>query len=104
MRDAGPARQLWGSPACVSLSLAARILWQSSRALGWLLQGDELGYFAFGGSTVIAVFARNQIAIDEDLLHNRCVSLKQRTSDRASKTGCLQTPSSPVGRMAAGPC
>ena len=47
------------------------------RALGWLLQGDELGYFAFGGSTVIAVFARNQIAIDEDLLHNRCVLLHQ---------------------------
>jgi hypothetical protein len=54
-------------------------LWQRAyrgnpwRALGWLLQGDELGYFAFGGSTVIAVFARKQIAIDEDLLHNRCV-------------------------------
>ena len=43
----------------MSASLWQRaISWQSlMRALGWLLQGDELGYFAFGGSTVIAVFA-----------------------------------------------
>lgn len=39
-----------------------------------MLQGDELGYFAFGGSTVITVFAKGMIAIDEDLLHNRCVT------------------------------
>jgi phosphatidylserine decarboxylase len=39
-------------------------------------KGDELGYFAFGGSTVITVFARGKIAIDEDLLHNSGKSLE----------------------------
>lgn len=35
-------------------------------------KGDELGYFAFGGSTVIALFGPAALAIDSDLLHNRC--------------------------------
>ncbi|KAJ3357877.1 hypothetical protein GGF32_000826 [Allomyces javanicus] len=31
---------------------------------------DELGYFAFGGSTVLALFEPGRIALDEDLLAN----------------------------------
>nr|GEU94662.1 phosphatidylserine decarboxylase proenzyme 2-like [Tanacetum cinerariifolium] len=31
-------------------------------------KGDEFGYFSFGGSTVICVFEKDSIAIDEDLL------------------------------------
>ncbi len=41
-----------------------------------LKKGDELGYFAFGGSTVIALFGPNALAIDQDLLHNRCVGAR----------------------------
>lgn len=38
-------------------------------------KGDELGYFAFGGSTVIVLFGADALAIDGDLLHNRYVPL-----------------------------
>eukprot|EP00268_Persea_americana_P040740 TRINITY_DN4051_c0_g1_i1.p1 TRINITY_DN4051_c0_g1~~TRINITY_DN4051_c0_g1_i1.p1 ORF type:complete len:651 (-),score=103.53 TRINITY_DN4051_c0_g1_i1:858-2810(-) len=33
-------------------------------------KGDEFGYFSFGGSTVICVFEKDTIEIDEDLLKN----------------------------------
>nr|AFK48390.1 unknown [Lotus japonicus] len=33
-------------------------------------KGDEFGYFSFGGSTVICVFEKNSITIDQDLLIN----------------------------------
>ena len=34
-------------------------------------KGDGLGYFAFGGSTVIALFQEDSVALDEDLVSNR---------------------------------
>jgi phosphatidylserine decarboxylase len=33
-------------------------------------KGDEKGYFKFGGSTVVLLFEKNKIHIDEDLLRN----------------------------------
>ncbi|XP_028753186.1 phosphatidylserine decarboxylase proenzyme 2 isoform X2 [Neltuma alba] len=39
-------------------------------------KGDEFGYFSFGGSTVICVFEKNSIVIDEDLLANSARSLE----------------------------
>ncbi|KAI4375553.1 hypothetical protein MLD38_013409 [Melastoma candidum] len=39
-------------------------------------KGDELGYFSFGGSTVICVFEKETIKIDEDLLANSDRSLE----------------------------
>jgi len=33
-------------------------------------RGDELGYFAYGGSTIVAVFERDSVEWDEDLLRN----------------------------------
>jgi phosphatidylserine decarboxylase len=33
-------------------------------------KGDEKGYFKFGGSTVVLLFEKNKIRIDEDLLMN----------------------------------
>lgn len=33
-------------------------------------RGEELGYFAYGGSTVVAVYAKGLINFDEDLLAN----------------------------------
>ena len=35
-------------------------------------KGDELGYFAFGGSTTIALFRRDAAIFDPDLVSNRC--------------------------------
>ena len=33
-------------------------------------KGEEKGYFKFGGSTVVLLFEKNKINIDEDLLIN----------------------------------
>lgn len=33
-------------------------------------QGQELGWFQYGGSTVITIFRRGAITYDADLLHN----------------------------------
>ncbi|MFY0685779.1 MAG: phosphatidylserine decarboxylase [Cyclobacteriaceae bacterium] len=35
-----------------------------------VLKGDEMGYFAFGGSTVVMLIDKDKITIDEDLLSN----------------------------------
>lgn len=35
-------------------------------------KGDEMGYFAFGGSTTIALFQEGSIEFDSDLLEHRC--------------------------------
>lgn len=33
-------------------------------------KGDEMGYFQYGGSTVIAVFPKGDVTWDDDLLTN----------------------------------
>jgi len=43
-------------------------------------KGDEFGYFAFGGSTVICVFEKDGIQIDDDLLANSNRSLETLVS------------------------
>ncbi|KAK7246788.1 hypothetical protein RIF29_41658 [Crotalaria pallida] len=43
-------------------------------------KGDEFGYFSFGGSTVICLFEKNSIAVDEDLLANSTRSLETLVS------------------------
>ncbi|XAR49421.1 Phosphatidylserine decarboxylase [Bertholletia excelsa] len=43
-------------------------------------KGDEFGYFSFGGSTVICVFEKDTIEIDEDLLKNSARSLETLVS------------------------
>ncbi|XP_026665581.1 phosphatidylserine decarboxylase proenzyme 2-like isoform X2 [Phoenix dactylifera] len=43
-------------------------------------KGDEFGYFSFGGSTVICVFEKDAIQIDEDLLANSERSLETLVS------------------------
>ncbi|KAH0836334.1 phosphatidylserine decarboxylase-domain-containing protein [Lanmaoa asiatica] len=35
-------------------------------------RGDELGYFAYGGSTIVAIFPHNFITFDEDLVRTLC--------------------------------
>ncbi|XP_061980379.1 phosphatidylserine decarboxylase proenzyme 3-like isoform X2 [Populus nigra] len=48
----------------------------SKKAGDHVKKGDELGYFSFGGSTVICVFEKDVIKIDEDLLANSARSLE----------------------------
>ncbi|ESW20433.1 hypothetical protein PHAVU_006G208800 [Phaseolus vulgaris] len=43
-------------------------------------KGDEFGYFSFGGSTVICLFEKDSIAIDEYLLANSTRSLETLVS------------------------
>ncbi|KAG2705187.1 hypothetical protein I3843_05G037200 [Carya illinoinensis] len=43
-------------------------------------KGDEFGYFSFGGSTVICVFEKDAIEIDEDLLSNSARALETLVS------------------------
>ncbi|KAK9162578.1 hypothetical protein Syun_003480 [Stephania yunnanensis] len=43
-------------------------------------KGDEFGYFSFGGSTVICIFEKDAIEIDEDLLANSARSLETLVS------------------------
>uniref|UniRef100_A0A1D1YH95 Phosphatidylserine decarboxylase proenzyme 2 n=1 Tax=Anthurium amnicola TaxID=1678845 RepID=A0A1D1YH95_9ARAE len=42
----------------------------------FIQKGDEFGYFSFGGSTVICVFEKDAIEIDDDLLSNSERSLE----------------------------
>ncbi|KAM3377589.1 phosphatidylserine decarboxylase proenzyme 2 [Capsicum galapagoense] len=46
----------------------------------YVKKGDEFGYFAFGGSTVICVFEKDSIRVDEDLLENSGRSLETLVS------------------------
>jgi len=39
-------------------------------------RGDEFGYFAFGGSTIVVLFERGTVEWDEDLLINGRASLE----------------------------
>lgn len=61
-------------------------------------KGDELGYFAFGGSTVILVFEPNKIAWDADLETNSLKPLEtlirmgQRVATRVSGEAKPVTP------------
>ena len=41
-----------------------------------LQKGDEYGYFAFGGSTIVLLFQRGVVEFDADLLKNSAQSLE----------------------------
>jgi phosphatidylserine decarboxylase len=61
-------------------------------------KGEEKGYFKFGGSTVVLLFEKNKIRIDEDILSNTLkgyetgiregerIGVSQRTEDGRQKT------------------
>lgn len=50
-------------------------------------RGDELGYFAYGGSTIIAIFPPGFITFDEDLLKHSVPSGDNRTVETLMKVG-----------------
>jgi len=35
-----------------------------------LKKGDEIGYFAFGGSTIVVLFEKGKINFDKDIVEN----------------------------------
>ena len=54
---------------------------------------DELGYFAFGGSTVIAVFQKDAVVFDADLQANASKHLETlvQVGNSIGKRGSLQS-------------
>lgn len=51
--------------------LVGSIVWTGGKQKGTVLKrGDELGYFAYGGSTIVVMFPQEVIQFDEDLLSN----------------------------------
>ncbi|KAF9244644.1 phosphatidylserine decarboxylase-domain-containing protein [Melanogaster broomeanus] len=49
--------------------LVGSIVWTAEENAA-VKRGDELGYFAYGGSTIVAIFPRDVIAFDEDLVRH----------------------------------
>lgn len=57
-------------------------------SIGWskspgdqIHKGEELGWFQYGGSTVIAVFPSNAgISVDQDLVRNSQASIETKVS------------------------
>ena len=41
-------------------------------------RGDEKGYFLFGGSTVVLIFKKDIVEIDEDILKNSSVGIETK--------------------------
>ena len=44
-------------------------------------RGDEVGYFAFGGSTIVVVFPPNTVVFDPDLVENSKHAVGRALSD-----------------------
>jgi len=53
----------------VGATMVGSILFTASQGKSYK-KGDELGYFAFGGSTVLLLFQKGKVQFDEDLLAN----------------------------------
>ncbi|KAJ6591617.1 phosphatidylserine decarboxylase-domain-containing protein [Mycena vulgaris] len=57
--------------------LVGSIAWTNGGEMGKAVKkGDELGYFAYGGSTVVAVFPKGVIEFDADLVANSMVPVE----------------------------
>jgi len=51
--------------------LVGSIQWTGGKEKGTVLKrGDELGYFAYGGSTIVVVFPKGLVEFDQDLVSN----------------------------------
>lgn len=46
-------------------------------------RGDEIGYFSFGGSTIVALFEPGKVQFDEDILYNSSKSIETLVSRQA---------------------
>ncbi|KAH8832781.1 phosphatidylserine decarboxylase-domain-containing protein [Flagelloscypha sp. PMI_526] len=55
----------------VGALLVGSVRWTGGAKKGeQVKRGDEIGYFAYGGSTIVALFAKGIVEFDEDLLKN----------------------------------
>jgi phosphatidylserine decarboxylase len=69
----------------IGAMLVGSIVWTGGRTPGQpIARGQELGYFAYGGSTVIAVFPPGVCALDADLL---AASEKEQPVETLVKVG-----------------
>jgi phosphatidylserine decarboxylase len=59
----------------IGATMVGTITW-SKKEGDHVKKGEEMGYFSFGGSTVICVFQKGRIDLDEDLLANSRRSLE----------------------------
>lgn len=59
-------------------------------------KGDEMGYFAFGGSTNVAVFQKDRVTYDQDLLENSNRSLETLVK-MGARLGAASSSASPQG-------
>lgn len=66
--------QTFGPVAYIAIgaTMVGSIVW-TAKVGQTVAKGEELGYFAFGGSTVITIFQADRLCWDEDLVQNRCV-------------------------------
>ncbi|CCM06055.1 uncharacterized protein FIBRA_08302 [Fibroporia radiculosa] len=61
----------------IGAMLVGSIAWTAGANLGAeVRRGDELGYFAYGGSTVVALFPKGLVTFDEDLVNNSQVPIE----------------------------
>ncbi|KAK1222118.1 hypothetical protein PQX77_015042 [Marasmius sp. AFHP31] len=61
----------------VGALLVGSVLWTKGAEKGSIVRrGEELGYFAYGGSTIVVLFPKGGIDFDEDLLNNSNKSLE----------------------------
>ncbi|KAI0737253.1 phosphatidylserine decarboxylase-domain-containing protein [Daedaleopsis nitida] len=61
----------------IGAMLVGSILWTAGGQKGATVKrGEELGYFAYGGSTIVAVFPRSLIQFDDDLLMNSATPIE----------------------------
>jgi phosphatidylserine decarboxylase len=55
---------------CIGAMMVGSIQFTGGKVGTVLKKGDEIGYFAFGGSTVVTVFQKNKVTFDADLVRN----------------------------------
>ena len=61
----------------IGAMLVGSIVWtKGSEKGGTVKRGEELGYFAYGGSTVVVVFPKGLVEFDEDLVKNSSESIE----------------------------
>ncbi|KAI0764292.1 phosphatidylserine decarboxylase-domain-containing protein [Trametes elegans] len=78
----------------IGAMLVGSIRWTGGAHKGASVKrGDELGYFAYGGSTVIALFPEGLIQFDDDLVRNSAVPIETLVKVGDSLGRCLITAS-----------
>ncbi|KAI0628430.1 phosphatidylserine decarboxylase-domain-containing protein [Trametes polyzona] len=73
----------------IGAMLVGSIKWTAGGQKGATVKrGDELGYFAYGGSTVVVLFPKGLIRFDEDLVRNSTVPIETlvKVGDSLGKT------------------